>query len=108
MVTPVAGLGLDPLPLAAFWAHALSRHRARTDAANATGRRSAPSFMEGLDGRTRGKVPEGTRRLGRAFLRLLRGLRAADERRVHLVQDHVLVDDALGDVLAGGQLVHHV
>src|SRR5207249_4518762 len=51
--------------------------------------------------------------LGGAFLRLLGSLVLLllapwNERRVDAGEDHLLVDDALGDVLAGGELVHHV
>src|SRR6266542_203859 len=50
-------------------------------------------------------------RLSGAFLRLLGGLvllAPRNQRGVHPGQDDLLVDQALGDVLARGQLVHHV
>src|SRR5436309_649958 len=54
-----------------------------------------------------------TEQLGRALLRLLRGLlllflAARHQGRVDPSEDDLLVDEALGDVLAGRQLVHHV
>src|SRR4051794_12422130 len=58
----------------------------------------------------RGSVSGEVNGSGRAFLRgagRLRLLLAGDERGVHALQHHVRVDLAAGDVLAGGQLVHH-
>src|SRR5438034_8222756 len=108
MVTPVAGPPPCPVVPATDLAQAPRRHTASADAAKAMARRGAPSFMGPSTDEPGERFPwEGTA-LGRAFLGLLRGLRSADEGRVDLVQHDALVDHALGDVLAGGQLVHDV
>src|SRR5438270_13754606 len=64
-------------------------------------------FIEPWDG----IGPAGVPRLGRAFFTLpgrLGGLGARNQCGVHASEHDVGVDDALRDVLAGGQLVHDV
>src|SRR5207245_1091450 len=99
-----------PPPLAGVdFAHALARNSIRMIPARSRSLfREAGAMVMGAWTRAGRRLVPAWGGLGRALLGLLGRLGPANERRVHLVQHDALVDDALGDVLAGGQLVHDV